>query len=296
MVHVLVIGANGYIGNEVAVALRKRGHIVYGCVRKDSEFKCLEQAEIIPVKGDLQSVPADILDRVSVVIDTAMNFADNPALSSNRVLLETVAAASRKSGVKKRYIYTSGCLVYGEHKGEVVDETFPLKSGHPRIAFEKEITSHKDVDGVVIRPSWVYGGKGNMYLKSWYEGSAEGNIEISGKPDKCLPWVHVSDLAEAYLRVTEAGRGSVSGEVFDVADSSRGTVEQVQVAWARANGVKGKVVYKPAGTDFFSQLCEQTALPSAEKIKRVLGWCPRMGPVLDNTAIYARAFHTNRSS
>jgi len=49
MVSVLVLGANGYIGFNVSVALRRAGYLVYGVIRKKEAAHKLELNEIIPV-------------------------------------------------------------------------------------------------------------------------------------------------------------------------------------------------------------------------------------------------------
>ncbi len=49
MVGVLVLGANGYIGFNVSVALRRAGYLVYGVIRKKEAAHKLELNEIIPV-------------------------------------------------------------------------------------------------------------------------------------------------------------------------------------------------------------------------------------------------------
>lgn len=55
--------------------------------------------------------------------------------------------------------------------------------------------------------------------------------------------MHIYDLANAYVLLTEAPAGSVVGQIFDVSDDTRLTYEQAQVAFARAGGVKGMSQY-----------------------------------------------------
>lgn len=285
--HILVTGAGGYIGAQVAILLRKNGHTVYGLARKDEDLKRLARHEVIPVKGDqsdIKSIPNEILDKVTTVIDTVMVFTDNPPLATNRALIAAVREVTKRTGTKRRYIYTSGCLVYGDYGTQVVDETFQTKSPLPRVAFEKEVIAFQDIEGVVIRPTWVYGGPGNKYIDFLWRGNANGDIEVRGNPNKTWSWVHVFDLAHAYVIVTEAPSGAVQGQIFDVSDDTRMTAEQVQVLMARTAGVKGKVVHVPALTDFFAQLCEASIIIKADKIRR-LGWRPRAGPLSDAVAI-----------
>ena len=129
-------------------------------------------------QSDLKSLPLDVLDRVSVVIDTVLNYTDNPPLVSNRILLQAVQESSKRTQTKRRYIYTrclqnrarlcarlslilsrccdistrSGGLVYGDYGNELIDETFQPKAPMPRVAWEREVLAVKDVDTVVIRP------------------------------------------------------------------------------------------------------------------------------------------------
>jgi len=292
MSKILVTGANGYIGGEVAAELRRRGHTVYGLVRKESDRAALVVKEIIPIVGDLADVKTydETLQKVSVVIDTVMNYADQPGtLSSNRGLLQRITELSKAAPHKIRYIYTSGCLVYGEQQGAVIDETTVCKGNVNRAKLDQDIISNKDIEGVVVRPAWVYGGKGNHYIGDWYSANDKGEIVVKGNPNKFWAWVHVHDLAKAYALIAEAPAGSVAGEIFDAADSSRATYEQTKVGFARAAGVKGPVVHEAAGTDFFSQLCEASILISGAKLRR-LGWVPSRHSVLDDLPLqYAAA-------
>jgi len=292
MVRVLVVGASGYIGFNVATALRANGHRVWGTVRKEKDANNLAQKEVTPIIGDFsdsKTISNDVLDQVSVVIDTVLNFGDPTPMATNRALLKAVSDASNRAvavgSSKKRYIYVSGVLVYGDQKGQVVDESTLIKGGG-RVTFEKEVTAAKDVEGVVIRPGWVYGGADGRYTPTFWKGNAKDEIEVAGNPNKYWGWIHISDLADAFVRATEASTGDVSGQVFDVTDSTRLTLEQIRVLLSRKNGVKGPVVHLPAGNDYFSQLCESSALPASEKIKRVLGWRPHFGPLQDEVDLW----------
>jgi len=296
MVHVLVTGAAGYIGFATALALRNRGHTVYGLVRKQDDSKRLAAHEIIPVVGDITDAKSlEVLDKVGVVIDNVMNFTDNSPLESNRQLLQAVRAASvramQRGGACKRYIYTSGILVYGDYPGVLVDESFPLKSKVPRVQFEQDVFKFNggEVETAVVRPGWVYGGGTGRYTKYWFMGNANGEIEVAGRPDKQWGWVHIADLAEAYALVTEAASGLVAGEAFDVNDDTRINFQELRVLLARANGVKGPMVPRPAPADPFSQSTEIIAQTAGQKIRRRLGWVPRMGVLQDNVEVWLNA-------
>jgi len=301
MVHVLVTGAGGYIGFQTALALRAQGNTVYGLVRKDSDAKLLIAQEITPIIGDISDGKAlsdDLLDRVSVVIDNVMNYADKPPLASNRALIKAVHEASKRAiengGSKKRYIYTSGCLVYGDYPGVVVDETFPLKAKLPRVALEKELIAQnsKELEVTIVRPVWVYGGSRGRYSGGFWAVNAKDEIEVKGNPAKQWSWVHINDLADAYVRVTEAAGALVAGEIFDVADDTRINYEEVRILLARLRGAKGPVVRLAADPDPFSQACEANLVTQGQKIRRVLGWRPRAGVLQDNAKLWFAAIES----
>jgi len=283
---ILVTGAGGYIGTAVCDALRRNGHLVYGLIRKEELKNNLIKREIMPIVGDMSDLKSlsNVLEEVSVVIDTTLVMGADP-MAANRSLMNAIGAASKFS--KKRFIYTSGVLVYGDYPGCVVDETTPTKGFKPRADFEKEVTSSTAVDGVVIRPGFVYGGSSGYYVAKMFEENDKGEIDINGNPNKSWSWVHLNDLADAYVLVVEAARSLVAGEVFNVSDDTRITYGAAREAMARAGGSKAKVVSNPCGADFFSQLLEVTAVASSDKLYRTLGWHPRSGPFVDNIALYA---------
>jgi len=291
MVKVLILGASGFIGLATALALRREGHRVFGVIRNKDFASVLQKNEITPIIGDIKDLKSlqTHIESAAVVIDTTAGPDNDTVLA----LLAAVGAAGKHTGILKRFIYTSGLLVYGDHKNEVVDETFPLKTKNPRAGLESAVTSSKEVEGVVIRPPWVYGNDSGRYMTSWWEPNSKGEIEILGNPDKSWSWVHVDDLADAYVRVIGASKSLVAGEVFDVADDTRGTFLQIRVAMAKAAGIEGKVVHSPAGTDPFSQMLESTVIIKAQKIRRILGWTPKRGPFLDDVDLY---YHSYRAA
>jgi NAD(P)-dependent dehydrogenase (short-subunit alcohol dehydrogenase family) len=111
---VLVIGANGYIGNAVARAFVRSGWITYGLVRRESAVPSLEAEEIIPLLGS----PADIsflklLNDKRVVFDAIVSTTEDiinyiPHYKDIITLIRTIAATSNAAGVRPLVLFTSG--------------------------------------------------------------------------------------------------------------------------------------------------------------------------------------------
>jgi nucleoside-diphosphate-sugar epimerase len=108
MVQVLVLGATGFIGSSVALALRRAGHVVHALVRDSSGSKAkdLERREIATFKGDVKdgSTWKEVAVKMDVVIDCADTMLGGAIF---KIVLE--AAKSRPKGTPKlTFIYTSG--------------------------------------------------------------------------------------------------------------------------------------------------------------------------------------------
>jgi len=287
MVKVLVIGANGNIGNAVAVALRKSGHIVYGLSRTVEKGKDLLKQEIRPVIGDIDDITsyASTVDEVSVVVDTVMTNSRN--LSNEKVLNEVIRS-SKAAGYKKRYIYTSGLLIYGDRPNELLDEWSIPKPGpfmQWRVDFENKLATIHEIETATVRPGLVYGGKSTRVL-TFSAFEPNGEIHVFGNPNKIWNWVHIDDLADAYVRVVESSL-HFTGRIYNVADDSRFTFEHIRETFAKACGAKGPVVHKPnPPNDFWASLSDKTFTVSSQRIKNELGWSLKKGPVLDELDFY----------
>jgi len=308
--HILVTGANGYIGGETAKCLRRNGHTVYGLIRKQEHAAELEKHEIIPVIGGLDDAKsfADLLNKVTVVIDNVLSYSKNQdPCDTNRALLSLFATSAKSAKVKKRYIYTSGCLVYGDYPNVEVEEDeskFPLKgTGKSRINFEKEVTGQTDVEGVVARPGFVYGLSFGAYLDEYWTVNKDGKIEIVGNPNKSWSWIHISDLATAYTLLAEAEASKVSGQIFDIGDDTRLTVRQVKQAMVLAAGAAKlkenetqlPIVEIPVDQKVpFLVMCEASTVLSAKKIRNLLGWKPRH-QFLNSLDVYFKSYKASKS-
>jgi len=296
-----VLGAGGYIGRHVVRAIRRDGRRVYGLVRKKPQALELEKNEIIPIIGDITDLKSysSYIDACSTIIDAAGLFDKK----LNTEIRKAVVTSGKRLGLRKRYIYTSGIMTYGDQPGKVVDEyALPDLSNmsgserkaamQERGAFEQETIAEEGVDAIVVRPGWVYGNDFGSYLDSWFTKNVKGELELVGNLEKQWGFVHADDLGDAYVRIVNAPKAIVKGEIFDVVDDSRVKYKDLRAAFALASGYKGKLGHREADSNSVPQATSQ---PAGRKIRDTLGWQPKRPSILDQIDLYAMAFRAHRA-
>ena len=86
---------------------------------------------------------------------------------------------------KLTYNYTSGTLVHGDNHNEIVPDTPSplLRTMNQLIAWrsgrEQEVITDVNLDGIVIRPSFMYGRSGAR-LAPFFQSTSEGNVWYPG--------------------------------------------------------------------------------------------------------------------
>ena len=297
---VFVTGATGYVGGAAARALRRAGHRVFGLTRSEPKARLLEQAEIVPVLGDLAD-PTTYLNaaaRCAVLVHAAFD-AKARGIPKDRAAVECLLEAGRRGAQPKTLIYTSGVWVHGDTRGATVDETaaldpLPLVTWRP--PHEQLVLASDAVRGIVLRPGCVYGGAGGM-PGPWFAAAAAGTPpEVVGDGSNRWALVHVEDLGEAYRLAAEKGG---AGEVFCLVERSHETVREMAAAAARAAGQSGEVRALPLVDARKSLGPWADALAADQRIdgskaERLLGWRPRHRGFADEADVFFRAWRAAR--
>ncbi len=277
---VFVTGATGYVGAAVARAFRAAGHQVRGAARNAARARELEVRGIGPVLGTMDE-PGAFLDEAracDVVVHAA--FASGPgAFERDRDAVEALLGAAAGGGRRPVFLYTSGCWIYGDTAGRIVDESAPVKPpdyAALRPGIERRVLDTGGVRGIVMRSGCLYGGPGGLTAE-WFDGAIRGNLEVVGDGRGRWAMVHEDDVADAYVRAAER---DAAGEIFNVADGSEETQEAMARSAARAAGYSGPIRRAPVDEAVrrFGPYAECLAYDqrlSASKAARVLGWAPR---------------------
>jgi nucleoside-diphosphate-sugar epimerase len=278
----LVTGASGFLGAAVCTELRSRDHDVAALVRRPGS----EPAGTEAVAGDLGDAAALgtalAAARPECVIHLAAEIAtqrdpariDEVNVEGTRRLLEASAAAGAR-----RIVFTS-TVVTGDAGGALLDESseLPVETAYGRSKQEGErLVRESGLEGVIIRPSHVYGPGG------WYAEEIVGRVRgpgrfaVIGSGDNWWDVVRVEDVAAACV---DAAERAPAGSLYHVVDDEPIRYYDFVALTAEAAGVgpprriPAWVARLAAGADPIRAVV-RSAKSSNAKIKSELGWTPR---------------------
>lgn len=168
---------------------------------------------------------------------------------SDSILSSTASAASdlRPAHAPKiTYIYTSGTWVHGESRTEVVSDTTPCTRPATLVAWrpaqEQRVVSHPGVNGLVIRPSLLYGRSGSLFATVFRKAAETGTVEWPGTPGGRLALVHADDLAEVYVRAAEQA-AVAGGKIFDASNDVNESTDAFLQRLVEVSGAPGGYRY-----------------------------------------------------
>jgi len=282
------------IGGAVARVFRKQGYTVYGLVRSEEKARALQRDEIIPVLGDLTKVETwkDAVEKSGIIVDTVLDTsAGHPDVETNKRVVEVASEFSVATKRPKTLIATSGLGVFGDRTNEVVDENTPLPSGSNwRSDYDEWLLKHEEINPVVIRPAAVYG----LSLGMWsFLFETQGDVlEIRGRRDRRLPWIHVNDLAELYF-LTAKHIDKTHHQVFHGTTWDSPTWEEVRLSVAKYLGWTGKIAYTEPVTPF-EKFTNISLVASPQKAREVLEWQPKYPPFLHSLDVTYKAWKAHQ--
>lgn len=281
---ILVTGATGYIGQNVALRLRADGHDVTGLARSEAGLRAVAAHGLRPVSGSLDDLGTlvDAARLADAVVDTAS--ADHAP--------STAAFLEALDGTGKVYLRTSGTGVYtdlahGTAATAVYDEATPHEPAEivaTRVASDRLVVdaASRDIHTIVLRPPMIYGDGASEQLPLLIRHALTAGRSIYvGAGENRWSNVYLADLVEAYaLAVAKAAPGSlynIAGGEARMRDVATWVAELVGLD--EATSVSPDDAFRAFGRRWVEVALSSNSRVDASKVRRELGWEPR-GPEL----------------
>ena len=288
----LVLGAGGFIGTNLCLALRARDVPVTGFGRgaAPAALAAPALAGIDWVRGTLEQVAsldaliaghAHVFDLIGAGLPNSSN--DNPA----QLVADAVPAkvrlleACRRQGVRRFLFASSGGTVYGVTGARAVNEdapTDPISAyGIGKLVVEKYLRLYEHLHGLdsrVLRIANAYGPHQDPYrgqgliaaiMRRLLDGAP---IEIWGDGDVIRDYIHIDDVVAAMLALRDHDG---PGRVFNVGSGIGRSVAEVLDDAARITSRAPRLIRRPAR----AADVPVNILDSA-RLARETGWRPRL--------------------
>lgn len=283
---VLVTGGGGYIGSVLVPRLLKEGYKVKVLDRfffgKETLASVSKNKNLQLIQDDTRWFDPKILKNVDVVMDLAALSNDpsgelNPkmTLDINHKGRARVAQLSKKNGVKQ-YILASSCSIYGFRDG-LLDEKSPINplTTYAQANRKAELSAKSLADEkftvTMLRFATVFGLSPRMRFDLAVNGMVlgffkNGQIPIMRNGKQWRPFIHIKDVAEAYVSIINATKEKINGQIFNV-----GTEEQNYQILPLAKEV-AKSIGIPFKKEWYGDPDSRSYKISFKKIRNAIGY------------------------
>ena len=304
---ILVTGATGFTGGNLARRLAAQGENVRALVRDPSKAEGLAAAGIDVRAGQLTSLNdvvaaargCDQIHHIGAVFRTA-GHPDSYYREVNVGGTQNVLEAARRVGCE-RVVHCSTGGVHGHIANAPADETYPFGPGdvYQRTKLEGELAAsaaaRRGQPVVIVRPGPIY-GEGDLRFLKLYRAVARGVFVMVGSGKPKLHMVHIDDLVDGFVLCSTSE--AALGEIFILAGPDAPTLNELVRYIARALGVtepRSRIPVWPVKLAGF--LCESVCVPlridpplhrrrvaffthhrefDCSKAARLLGYAPRV--------------------
>ncbi len=304
---VLVTGANGFTGSHLVKELEKRGDEVIGLVRQTSNLQRLQGYQVQLVYGDITDTEAikgaiasvDWVFHAAAYVELGLVNAAEMArvnVEGTRAVLEVAKAA----GVQK-LVYCSTIGVFGDTKGEAVNETFVRKQKDFASAYDRtkylaqqlvDEFAQQGLPVVSVLPSGIMGA-GDPHFGPVIAQFMQGRLKLWAGGDRITGIVHVDDLVKAAILAAEGGKQGehyiisagdlTTREMFDILSKETGIAVPAEAPKPLVRVIGnllepiGKLLswQPPLSRERVHYIYDRCVRVSASKARQELGWQPR---------------------
>ena len=205
MTLVLVTGATGRLGSAAVAEMISHGYSVRAVVRPGSAGSLPQQVE--KIEFDLASgpLPRQVFEGVGLVAHLAGLVGSHPygeLIAANANATKNVV--SNCPSTVERAVLASSVSVYGEYRGQVVDEGFATKPhgpyGKSKLAAESFARDYcGSISVVFLRFGMIYGPGFEQGYFDVFDYLSRGKMRTIGDGSNRIPLLHISDAVQAIM-------------------------------------------------------------------------------------------------
>lgn len=262
----LVTGGTGFIGSHLTEALIRKGVQVRCLFRKTSDLKWLKGLPIEFVHGDCNDKPS--LEKAVRDVDWVFHLAgvtkaikEETYFEVNGLGTENLILACLENNPRlQKFIYISSQAAAGPSRNgcnkKESDPCEPVSfyGRSKRVGEEKVLTHAPELPVLILRPSAVYGPRGEDIF-AFFKCLARRIKPCLIGPDQHLSLCYVQDIVQGILLAVETQ--TKSGDIFFLADGNDYRMEELGDIVAQAMGIIAFRIRVPKriiwGIAFFSE-------------------------------------------
>lgn len=243
---VLIVGGAGFIGSILTRRLLKNNwsvKVLDKFLYNEDSLDGLNNEKFTLIRGDAANIDDIVrsVEGVDAVIylaelvgDPACSLAPQSALKTNYLAVTAMAHLCSHLNIN-RFVYASSCSVYGVNKSYqgLLTEESPLNPislyARIKVMVEQSILSVCKMANPLFAPTilrlgtvfgYSYRPRFDLVVNTFVKNALQkGIINVFGG-DQWRPNVHVSDVAEAIIRVLESPIDDVRAQIFNVGSNN----------------------------------------------------------------------------
>jgi nucleoside-diphosphate-sugar epimerase len=286
-VKAFVTGGTGFIGQHLVRKLRERGDEVVALVRSPSKAGPLRDLGAQIVEGDLSDeaairegvTGAEGVFHVGATYKVGIPKTEHAAMYDANVKgTERVIDNAVEAGAQ-RIIYVSTGNVYGNTRGQVVDESYvrpqppDFLSYYDQTKYEAHQAALERIAAgapvIIVQPGGVYGPDDPSELGNMIDQARTGKLKMRLFPEAGFNFIYVEDVADGILLAYDKGR---IGEAYNLA-GEKATMGELVDKTSELSGRKPPRVTMPA-------VMMKMAIPVGPVVGKLMGFPPNLGELI----------------